>query len=202
MPEARRGRARSESARRAILEATRDELAHHGYDKLSIDRIAAAAGAGKQTVYRWYPSKSALVAECILDGYVALGTIPIPDTGDIRRDLRDWLRAFADHAGQPPAASLLRAATAAAADNDEVAARFYERVTAAAEATLTARLRAAEHAGQLRTGAPATAAAQALIGGVLYRLLVHQPLTHGFADDLADVMLGGLERAPEAAPPP
>jgi len=202
MPEARRGRARSESARRAILEATRDELAQHGYDKLSIDRVAAAAGAGKQTVYRWYPSKSALVAECILDGYVALGNIPIPDTGNIRRDLRDWLRAFADHAGRPEAASLIRAATAAAADNDDVAARFYERVTAASEGALTARLRTAEHAGQLRTGAPATAVAQALVGAVLYRLLVHQPLTHDFVDDLADVVLSGVERAPAAAPPP
>ena len=68
--QSRRGRTRSEEARAAILRATRDELTANGYDKLSIDRVAAAAGAGKQTVYRWYPAKSALVADCIIGGYL------------------------------------------------------------------------------------------------------------------------------------
>ena len=52
MQQSRRGRTRSEEARAAILRATRDELMANGYDKLSIDRVAAAAGTGKQTVYR------------------------------------------------------------------------------------------------------------------------------------------------------
>ena len=77
---ARPGRARSEAARHAILEATREELTERGYDKLSIDRVAAAAGVGKQTIYRWYSSKSVLVAECILLGYVFRPDLDAPDT--------------------------------------------------------------------------------------------------------------------------
>ncbi|MFC7643182.1 TetR/AcrR family transcriptional regulator [Streptosporangium lutulentum] len=70
MTTGRRGRARSEQARHAILTATATLLAASGYEQLSVDRIATTAGVGKQTVYRWWPSKSAVIAECLLDGYV------------------------------------------------------------------------------------------------------------------------------------
>ncbi|MGW3288578.1 TetR/AcrR family transcriptional regulator [Streptomyces sp. NPDC001002] len=190
MSDTRRGRTRSEAVRRAILEATRNELAANGYDKLSIDRIAAAAGAGKQTVYRWYPSKSALVAECILDGYGLPAITPVPNTGAVRRDLRDWLGAFADHLAEPQSAALIRASTAAAAESDDVALRFYDHVTAASEDALTARLRDAVPAAR---PASATAAAEALVGAMLYRLLVRQPATPEFLDSLVDTVLSGIQ---------
>ena len=196
----RRGRVRSESTRRAILEATRDELAASGYDKLSIDRIAAAAGAGKQTVYRWYPTKSALVADCLLEGYVLPATsIGVPDTGDIRRDLGDWLRAFAEGLDHPQNAALIRACTAAAADNDEVAAKFYENATAATETALTERLHAAELAGQLKKDAPAVAVAEALIGAMLFQLLTRQRATVAFTEGLTEAVLAGIALTPSPA---
>ncbi|MFF5566496.1 TetR/AcrR family transcriptional regulator [Streptomyces sp. NPDC012623] len=196
MPDSRRGRLRSETTRRALLAATRDELTAHGYDKLSIDRIAAAAGAGKQTVYRWYPSKSALVAECVLDGYVFPPAGPVPDTGDARRDLRDWLGAFADRLAEPRTAALIRALTAATAESDDVAVRFYERVTATVENALAARLRSAAPADRPTScGDTATAAAEALIGAMLYRLLVRQPATPRFLDSLIDTVFGGTAGA-------
>ncbi|RDG35999.1 TetR/AcrR family transcriptional regulator [Streptomyces corynorhini] len=184
----RRGRTRSETTRLAILEATRDELAAHGYDKLSIDRIAAAAGAGKQTVYRWYPSKSALVAECVLEGYLSPLTNPVPDTGDARRDLRAWLDTFAGHLARPRTSALIRALAAAAAESDDVAVRFYEDVTGSVEEAVAARLRTAQ---DRRPGAMATAAAEALIGAMLYRLLVRQPATPEFLDSLIDTVFSG-----------
>jgi AcrR family transcriptional regulator len=187
----RRGRTRSEAARAAILRATREELIASGYDKLSVDRIAAAAGAGKQTVYRWYPAKSALVADCILGGYLLTDLGEVPDTGDVQLDLRDWLRAFAGNAGQPQTALLMRAAAAAAAESDEVAERLYQHVTAVAEAALAARLSAAGAAGQLPGGASAAALlAQALIGAVVYRLLTRLPLSAALADDLLAAVCG------------
>ncbi|GAA1645212.1 TetR/AcrR family transcriptional regulator [Actinoplanes couchii] len=187
MVEVRRGRARSEVTRRAILAATRDELTAHGYDRLSIDRIAAAAGAGKQTVYRWYPSKVALVADCLLADRVFDGVAPVADTGDLVADLRVWLRAFAAQFDRPDTAAFIRAATAAAAESDQVAIRFYEQSTAAAETALAERLRAGEAAGQLKPGV-AAATAQSLIGAMLYRLLTRQPVTAEFADQLVSAL--------------
>ena len=196
MAESRRGRRRSEVTRRAILEATRDELTAHGYDKLSIDRIAAAAGAGKQTIYRWYPSKSELVADCILEGHVLAEPVAVPDNGDVRRDLRAWLHTFIAYATRPATAALLRAAVAAAAESDAVAARFHERITAVTEATLVGRLRAGAEAGQISAAMPAPAVAQALIGALLYRLLIRMPPTPAFADGLLDVLLAGTNDGP------
>ncbi|MFJ6128190.1 TetR/AcrR family transcriptional regulator [Streptomyces griseoviridis] len=188
MADSPRGRARSESARQAILEATRDELAASGYDKLSIDRIATAAGAGKQTVYRWYRSKNELVAECILEGYVPARTAVIADSGEARDDLRAWLRGFADFLAEPENAALIRACTAAAAESDEVAVRFYESLTATNEAALTARLDSAVRRGQVRAGTSTAAMSEALIGAMLYRLLVRQAPTDEFIDGLLDMV--------------
>ena len=53
-----RGRPRSETARKAVLRAALRLVAAHGYRALTIEGIAAAAGVGKQTIYRWWPSKA------------------------------------------------------------------------------------------------------------------------------------------------
>ncbi len=177
------------------MRATRDELLAHGYDRLSLDRIAAAAGAGKQTIYRWYPAKSALVADCIIGGYLLPDMDEVPDTGDVQQDLRNWVRALAEYTGRVETAPLLRAATAAAAESDEVAARLYEHVTSVAERALVDRLRAAGQAGQ----SPALLA-QALIGALLYRLLTSLPLTADVADNLFDAMSNGIQPTPAPRP--
>src|SRR5687768_4995339 len=57
---------RSEPARRAILAAALDQVAEVGYAKLSIEGIAGAAGVGKQTIYRWWPSKGAVLLDSLL----------------------------------------------------------------------------------------------------------------------------------------
>jgi AcrR family transcriptional regulator len=51
---------RNEHSRQAILTATADLLAEVGYTKLAVEAIAARAGVGKQTIYRWWPDKGAL----------------------------------------------------------------------------------------------------------------------------------------------
>src|SRR5690348_8569674 len=76
----RRGAVRSEQARSAILAATAQLIARHGYDHVSIEGIAHEAGVGKQTIYRWWPSKSAVVAECLLEGLLIPDAFVPPDT--------------------------------------------------------------------------------------------------------------------------
>ena len=57
---------RSERSRRAILDAARELVSEVGYAKVSIEAIAARAGVGKQTIYRWWPSKGAVVFDAFL----------------------------------------------------------------------------------------------------------------------------------------
>jgi AcrR family transcriptional regulator len=191
MDSARAGRARSESSRQAILEATRLELIERGYDKLSIDRIATAAGVGKQTIYRWYPSKSALVAEGVLLGHL-MPTEPVPDTGDIRADLTAWLSAFSDVGEGSPTASLIRATIAATAEDATIAQRYDEQVTALTRTALAVRLRSGVEAGQLRAAAPLYALIEIVVGVVLFHVITRQEITPVFVGDLVHLLLTGV----------
>lgn len=105
---------RSERSRRAILDAALALLGEAGYNKLTIEAIAARAGVGKQTIYRWWPSKAAV----LLDASLALAGEPdaeggwagLPDTGDLAADLKLVLRArvdeFNDERYEAPARAL------------------------------------------------------------------------------------------------
>jgi len=191
METARPGRSRSEASRLAILEATRDELVERGYDKLSLERIAAAAGVGKQTIYRWYPSKSALVAEGVLHGHL-MDHIDLPDTGDIRADLTHWLMAFAGAGPESDSAALIRATSAATAEDETVAARYEEQVTVVVRTALRARLTAGMEVGQVRRDAPVTAVVESLVGTVLFRVLTRQPVSAEFVADLVSLLFSGI----------
>ncbi|MDT4946970.1 MAG: hypothetical protein QOH14_3703, partial [Pseudonocardiales bacterium] len=61
----RRRNARSHAA---IVDATNQLLIEVGYGQLTIEGVAARAGVGKATVYRWWPSKAALAIEAMSRG--------------------------------------------------------------------------------------------------------------------------------------
>ena len=69
---------------REVLTAAFDVLREVGYDKLTVDTVAARARASKATLYRRWPTKAALVVEAL----AALDGVPEPpDTGSLRGDL-------------------------------------------------------------------------------------------------------------------
>ncbi|MFL5300696.1 MAG: TetR/AcrR family transcriptional regulator, partial [Anaeromyxobacteraceae bacterium] len=64
-PDRPRGRTRDPAADRAILEATLELLADEGFERLTIEGVAARAGVGKATVYRRWESKRSLVVAAV-----------------------------------------------------------------------------------------------------------------------------------------
>jgi AcrR family transcriptional regulator len=60
------GRPRSEAAREAVLDAAYWQTKERGYPAVTVESIAKAAGAGKQTLYRWWPSKAAVILEAFV----------------------------------------------------------------------------------------------------------------------------------------
>lgn len=183
----RRGAARSESARLAILHATAHQFAERGYDHLTVEGIAGEAGVGKQTIYRWWPSKGALVAECLLEGLLMPDRFLPSDTGDLRADLTDWLDDVLQFIADERNEVLLRSLVAAAAENADVGRRLDESIFGGS--VLVARLEAAVEASDLRPDAPVQQVIEALVGALLFRVLTRAPIEPGLAGRLVDAVL-------------
>ena len=89
---ARGGRPRDATRDAVILDAALEVLGETGYDGMTMDQVAARAGAGKATLYRRWPSKADLVVAAVarIGGEPSLEDLP--DTGTLRGDLRALIR--------------------------------------------------------------------------------------------------------------
>ena len=84
-PGTRRPGGRTAKVRRAVLDATLDELVEHGFNGLNLDQVATAAGVGKTTVYRRWRNAAGLVTDLLAD--LADQSVTPPDTGDLAGNL-------------------------------------------------------------------------------------------------------------------
>lgn len=174
------GSRRNDAAERAILQAAAELLADGG-GPISVDSIAERAGVGKQTIYRWWPSKSAVLLDAMI--HRARQVAPAPDSGDLLTDLRLFLRAT--FAAAPDNRSLLlgvlREALADDATMDRLAA-----FTAARRDELAGILDRARARGQIPAAEPPAAVVDQAFGLLWYRMIfAHEALDQSAADQLA-----------------
>ncbi|MGW5644913.1 TetR/AcrR family transcriptional regulator [Saccharopolyspora sp. NPDC003752] len=183
---------RSERSRVAILTAARELIAEVGYAKLSIEAIAARAGVGKQTIYRWWSSKGAVVFDSLLalsEGADGEG-IALPDTGDIEADLKTVLRATAAEFADPEFEAPIRALNTEIINDAQLAAIYREKMAAPMEEAKKERLRSAQRAGQLAADADLDLFLDVLYAPLAQRWLLRSgPLDDAFADALVDAAL-------------
>ncbi|MDY6998759.1 MAG: helix-turn-helix domain-containing protein [Actinomycetota bacterium] len=158
-------RRRSEKSRLAIVAATRELLLERGFDKLSIEAVAARAGVGKQTIYRWWPSRHALVADVILDDADRI-LRPISFSGDAAADVSAWATALATTLTTARGDAMLRILTIAGVEHPDTQARLQAGFTTPLRRTVCNRLLAAGVDDDT-----ARDAADAIVGGVVYAIL-------------------------------
>jgi AcrR family transcriptional regulator len=190
---ARVGRPRSEAARQAILAAAFELAADHRAGGLTMEAIADRAGVSKETLYRWWRSK----AEVLLEALAERGEreIPVPDTGDLARDLRTFMRATA-RALEPRMRRVLRALAAQAAGDPAAGERIRDAFLFRRRAALASVLRPAVERGQL-PAERADIALDIVFGSLWYRLLFPVgPLDRKWADSIADAVAGLAARTP------
>jgi AcrR family transcriptional regulator len=183
---------RNQRSHQAILTATADLLGEVSYTKLTVEAIAARAGVGKQTIYRWWPDKGALV----LDAYLALvgadQDLTVPDSGDLKADLRLVLGSLVDSLGDPVFEQRYRALLAAIQDDPKLAAALLDRLLKPWLAATRQRLRAAQRAGQIRN-VDMEVAAELLYGPVYYRWLLRTgPISRQYVDAVLAMTLRAL----------
>ncbi|MGW7369987.1 TetR/AcrR family transcriptional regulator [Streptomyces sp. NPDC054841] len=186
---------RSERSRRAIYDAALALVGEVGYTRTTIEGIAARAGVGKQTIYRWWPSKAAVLLEAFLDlgEQAAQGETEIPDTGDLEADLKLVLRATVDELNSPVYDAPARALTAEGVVDSELGAQFVEKLLEPQLQLYVRRLGAAQDAGAVGAGIDPRTALELLVGPLTHRWLLRTlPLTHDYADKIVEYALYGL----------
>ncbi|MBF6336195.1 TetR/AcrR family transcriptional regulator [Nocardia abscessus] len=184
---------RSERARAAILTATAELIREVSYAKLSIEAIAARAGVGKQTIYRWWPSKGAVVFDAMLESDSGPAGLALPDTGDIAADLRRLLRGSALALTDPGFESFLRAMYVEIQQDAELARAYRERLLLPQRSAVADRLAAAVAAGALRADVDLELAIDLLLGPMQMRWsLGLGGLTESYADAALDAALAYL----------
>ncbi|MBV2363184.1 TetR/AcrR family transcriptional regulator [Streptomonospora nanhaiensis] len=166
------GRPRSQAVRAAILRAALAELEERGYAALTVEGIAARAGAGKQTIYRWWPSKADVVLDALLD--TAAERVPVPDEGSLAADLDAFLAATFRQEGQR---AVLTGLMAQSVLDPAFAQAFGERFLAGRRAALRGLLERARARGEVDPGADLDLLVDVVYGTLWYRMLVgHAPL--------------------------
>ena len=126
---ARRPRApgRGPRLRAAVLAATLDELTTSGFSGLTMDNVARRAGVHKTSLYRNWKDRASLVADALAEN-VATG-VPIPDTGSVETDLRQYAQALIGWLTSPLGRAVLGATISDAARAEpeiaEIERRFY-----------------------------------------------------------------------------
>jgi AcrR family transcriptional regulator len=177
------GRRRNDEAQAAILDAAFRLLSDPGAESLTIDAIAAEAGVGRQTIYRWWPSKGAVVADALARH--AQVVVPGRDTGSFSGDLEAFfVDSFAGLQDKRLANRLRQ--IVATAQHDEHIARVLADFTAARRAALRALLERGRSAGELAADADPDMLVDMAYGVLYYRLLVaHAPLDEQAARSLA-----------------
>ncbi|MEP7090199.1 MAG: TetR/AcrR family transcriptional regulator [Nocardioidaceae bacterium] len=153
-----------------ILDAALDLLGRVGYDRLTMDAVAAEAKAGKATLYRRWPSKSSLVVDAILQSKQALQA-PEVDTGSLREDL---IRSACSHGGltEDRSSHIMAGLVTALHHDPDFAAEFRSRVIGPKTEVARTMFERARARGEITADLDLDLLATALAGIILHRSFV------------------------------
>ncbi|MFC7496795.1 MULTISPECIES: TetR/AcrR family transcriptional regulator [unclassified Nocardioides] len=181
---------RNAASHRAILEAAWAEVLEKGYEGLTIEGIAARAGVGKQTLYRWWPSKAAVLLEAV--NARTQQTSTFPDTGDVVADLGGQLAGvatfLADEGG-----TVHRALLAGAQSDPSLASELRRQIIEPRTHACVERLVEAQAAGQIRADVDPLDIVELVYAPLYYRMILGtRPLSAIDARQQLQRILDGL----------
>jgi len=186
------GRPRCERARRAILSSTLRflERKENGFADLTIEHVAEEAGVGKATVYRWWSTKAALVADAFTSSVTQ--KLRFPDTGSVSADMSQQMRQLVKIL-RSRRGHILSVILGAGQSDCILMDAFRERFLKPRRAEAYATLRRGILRGELPSDLNLDFTLDALYGPIYLRFLVwRQELTPEFVDQLCRLV---LERA-------
>ena len=179
---------RSEEARTAILEAADNLLVERGFAGVTMEGIAVAAGVAKQTIYRWWKSKTDVLMDAFLED-VEQGLVP-PDRGSLAADLRHHLVALSKLLAISDTGTVFRALIAEAQHDSELAVRLRTQFIEPQRIRDLIPFEQAVKRGELSQDFDIEAAAEELLSPIYYRVLVSgQPISPSYGEGLVRRLL-------------
>jgi AcrR family transcriptional regulator len=196
----RSGPYRDAESHKAIVRATWQMLEAVGYHDLTIDGVAGRAGVGKATIYRWWPSKGALVAEAIASH---LNPEPAPETDDVRADLQASIQMTVDNYSGTIAGVAIPALLADLAFDADSYESFCESFLRPRRQASAAVVQRAIDAGLLPPSIDTALLLDFWAGATFYRVLIsREPIGPDFAQALTNLILGQPPTTSASSTPP
>lgn len=185
------GRPRSEDTRKAILSAAYEILIEDGFPEVTMDKVAARAKASKATLYRWWPSKAALLLEAV---HEQPNRYPrFADSGDVREDILSEVQGVIDFYNTAAGGAMLDLIAQSRHDTalaDAIRDRFIIGRRADTAQVLSNGIRQ----DQIRPNADMEVLIDAIWGAIYYRMLVfHMPFSGAYAERLVSAIWPALE---------
>ncbi|MGH9115122.1 MAG: TetR/AcrR family transcriptional regulator [Acidimicrobiales bacterium] len=179
------GRPRDPTRDEVIREAALDLVAEQGYERVTVDAIAARAGAGKATLYRRWRSKADLVMDALAD-VKPIGALV--DTGSLRGDLSQICTQVADPGNK--AISVMQGLASALPHDRELMDAFQERFIASRRAAMAEVFARAVARGEMAAGRDVDLLTSVIPALMAYRLMTNsEPPEPSFALHIVDELL-------------
>jgi AcrR family transcriptional regulator len=187
----RRGRPRDPDAEPRIRRYAVQLLLERGFDGMTVDDVADAAGVGKATIYRRWASKELLANDAMADLFDI--EIPDADTGSIAGDLRSIYRYALTFANSDRGLAVIRLAVSEANRDERSAAIYRELLERRIERTKASLNRARSRGEPVKTTADPVLMVEWMAGVFVIRALTGQPMPPPEdADRLAEVTLRAI----------
>jgi AcrR family transcriptional regulator len=183
----RRGRPRSQKTTAAILESAYELMASEGLAAATIDAVARHSNVSKMTIYKWWPSREALLIDAFLNQASLM--LPLSSSGDAATRLRRHVVAYAEAlVGEFGKVQL--AVISECVANTGSAALFYERYLKLRRDAIVAIIAAGQKDGSITAAGAPTDLYDAIYGSLFYRSIFGiRPISASFARRLVDMVL-------------
>lgn len=192
--EPRIGRPRNEAAgaHNAIMDAVYALLQERSVRELSMEAVAKRAGVGKPTLYKWWPTKAALVFALFHERLARQPEAPLEASVEafMRYRVRRLIDEFHDLFGK-----VIAELIAEGQSDPKVLRELYDQHIGARRAHAVVEIEKAKRSGEFNADADAELLVDQIFGPIYYRMLLRiRPLDQAFGDSLLDQVLSGVRR--------
>jgi AcrR family transcriptional regulator len=183
----RRGRPRSAETTNAILQSAYTLMATTGLAATSIDAVARHSNVSKMTIYKWWPSREALLIDAFLDHASLM--LPLPTSGTATDRLRSHAAAYAK-ALQGEFGKVQLAVISECISKTGSAEIFFERYLRYRRAALVQLIAAGQQDGSVGAAGTPEDLYDAIYGSLFYRYIFEiKPISPAQARNLVDTLL-------------